>query len=156
MRIGMAQRIKVGDYFEIPLPDGRFAYCQHVNWNDQMGFLVQVFDRISDRSLRMEDLAGAKPMFPPVFVGLRAAVSSGRWKRIGNRSVTDFKFPLFRATSATKPGKYDNWRLFDGQSQRFIGTLPAEMRDLEVEVAWGYEMLEQRISTGQNLFQDVI
>lgn len=121
-----------------------------------MGFLVQVFDRISDRPLRVEDLAGAKPLFPPVFVGLRGAVNKGRWKRIGNKAVTDFKFPLFRATSATKPGKYDNWWLFDGQSQRFIGTLPAELRDLEVEAVWGDELLEQRISTGQNLFQDVL
>jgi len=106
-----------------------------------------VLDRISKRPLKIEELAGAKPLFPPVFMGLRTAVNSGRWKRIGNKAVTDFKFPLFRATSATKPGKYDNWWLFDGQTQRFIGALPTELRSLEVEVAWGYEMLEQRLDT---------
>lgn len=152
----MAQRIKLGDFFQIPLPDGRYAYCQHVNWNDQMGFLVQVLDRISDHPLTFEELEGAKPLFPPVFVDLRAAVSSGRWKRIGNRTVADFKFPLFRATSATKPGKYDHWWLFDGYTQRFIGVLPPEWRSLEVEVVWGDEMLEQRIATGRNLFDAVV
>ena len=152
----MAQRIKIGDFFQIPLPDGRYAYCQHVNWNEQMGFLVQVLDCISDCPLNVEALSGAKPLFPPVFVGLRAAVNSGRWKRIGNRPVNDFKFPLFRATSATKPGKYDNWWLFDGRSQRFIGELPPELRCLEVEVAWGYELLGQRIATGHHLFEAVL
>jgi hypothetical protein len=152
----MAQRINLGDFFQIPLPDGRYAYCQHVNWNDQIGFLVQVLDRISDHPLKIGELEGAQPLFPPVFVGLRAAVNSGRWKRIGNKPVTDFKFPLFRATSATKPGKYDNWWLFDGSTQRFIGELPAELRTLEVEVAWGYEMLEQRIATGHHLFEAVV
>jgi len=155
-QVQMAHRIKVGDYFEIPLTDGRFAYCQHVNWNDQMGFLVQVLERISDQPLKVDELLGAKPLFPPVFVGLRAALNSGRWKKIGNRPVTDFEFPLFRATSATKPGKYENWWLFDGFKQRFIGTLPLELRSLEVEVAWGYEMLESRIATGQNLFDQIV
>ena len=82
-----APRIKLGDFFQIPLPDGRYAYCQHVNWNDQMGFLVPVFD---------------------------------------------------------------------GKTQRFTGALPPELRGLEVEVAWGYEMLEQRISTGHHLFETVV
>lgn len=152
----MAQQIRIGDFFEIPLPDGRNAYCQHVNRNDHMGFLVQVFDRISDHSLKIEDLEGANPLFPPVFVGLRASVRSGRWKRIGNKPVTDFKFPLFRATSATKPGKYQNWWLFDGQTQRVIGALPAELRSLEVEAVWGDELLEQRIATGHHLFEGVV
>jgi hypothetical protein len=151
----MAQRIKLGDFFEIPLPDGRFAYCQHVNRNDQLGFLVQVLDRISGYSLKFENLEGAKPLFPPVFVGLRASVTSGRWKRIGNKPVIDFKFPLSRATSATKPGTYRNWWLFDGQTQRFIGALPAELRSLEVEVVWGDELLEHRIATGHHLFENV-
>src|SRR5258708_559003 len=66
----MGQRIKVGDVYEIPLPDRRYAYCQYVNWNDQMGFLVQVFDRIESQPLKIEELQGAKPLFPSVFVGL--------------------------------------------------------------------------------------
>jgi immunity protein 26 of polymorphic toxin system len=66
----MSQRIKVGDFFQIPLADGRYAYCQHVNWNAQMGFLVQVLDRISDYALEIDELAQASPLFPPVFVGL--------------------------------------------------------------------------------------
>jgi hypothetical protein len=152
----MRQRIKLGDFFQIPLPDGRYAYCQHVNRNDQMGFLVQVFDRLSDHPIKIEELNESKPLFPPVFVGLQAALSSGRWKRIGNVPVTNFKFPLFRATSATKPGKYDNWWLFDGQRQQFLGALPTELQNLEVEVAWGYEMLEHRIATGNHLFERII
>jgi hypothetical protein len=41
--------------------------------------------------------------------------------------------------------------LFDRQPQRFIGTFPAELRSLEVEAAWGYQMLKQRIATEQNV-----
>jgi hypothetical protein len=71
-------------------------------------------------------------------------------------SVPQFEFPLFRCTSATKPGTYDNWWLWDRGSQRFIGKLPPELRKLEVEVVWDYEMLENRIATGHNLFAEVM
>jgi hypothetical protein len=151
----MAPRIKVGDCFEIPLPDGRLAYCQYIHWNDKLGYLIRVFDRISGEPLSVESLRGCKELFPPVFVGLQASVASGRWKRIGSLEVDSFRFPTFRCTSATKPGVYENWWLWEGGDQRFIGKLPPELRSLEIELVWGDELLEERIATGKNPFAEV-
>ena len=153
----MALRVKEGDVYRIPLPDGRYAFAQYLQWNDQLGCLMRVFDYISSRELEsVSELQAAGEMFPPVFVGLKGAVKAGRWKKIGILPVPSFRFPQFRCTSATKPGTYENWWLWEGGQQRFIGKLPPELRSLEVEVAWGYEMLEHRISTGKNLFAEVV
>jgi hypothetical protein len=149
------KRIKPGDCFAIPLPDGRHAYCKYMFWNDDFGYLIRVFDTVTEAGLPIAsdaDLQSAGEMFPPVFVGLKAAIRNQRWKFIGNLPVTEFRFPVFRATSATKPGQYDNWWLWDGQERRFIGKLPTELRSLEIEQIWGYELLEERIATGKNPF----
>jgi hypothetical protein len=145
----------VGDCFQIPLPGERFAYCQYVRWSEKLGYLIRVFDLISDEPLPVESLRSCKELFPPVFVGLKASVASGRWKRIGLLEVGDFAFPTFRCTSSMKPGTYENWWLWEGGEPRFIGKLPPELRSLEIELVWGDELLEQRIATGKNPFAEV-
>ena len=152
-----ASRITVGDCYEIPLPDGRYAYCQYIRWNEQLGYLIRVLDRVTEAPVSSVDqLRGAGEMFPPVFVGLPASVKSGRWKFVGTLPVAEFTFPMFRATSATKPGTYNNWYLWDGQKQRFIGRLPPELRSLEIEQVWGDELLEERIASGRNPFAEIL
>jgi len=146
----MAPRIKVGDVFAFRLQDGRHAYCQYVQWNEQLGYIVRVLAKLTDQRVSsVAELDGAEDLFPPVIVGLRASVRSGRWQRIGNLPVRGFHLPLFRSTSATKPGTYDNWWLWDGRNERFIGKLPPELRSLELRVVWGDELLEERIATGR-------
>lgn len=141
--------IEVGDCFRIPLPNGRWAYCQFVHHNNELGFLVKVFDLITTEPMdSATDLRTAGLLFPPVFVGLRASVRSGRWKKIGNIVIDDFEFPKFRNTVGTKPGTYNDWWIWDGTSTIKIGTLPKEMRSLELEQVWGDEALEQRIVNG--------
>jgi hypothetical protein len=145
----MAIRIKLGDCFEIPLPNGRFAYCQHINRNPTLGFLVQVFSHLSHEPVQsINDLLGQPLMFPPVFVGLQATARDERWKRIGNLPVTSFVFPHFRQTVGTKPGTYSSWSVWDGEHTRHIGKLPKELRKLELECVWGDQALEERIMAG--------
>jgi len=97
-------KIKIGDCFRIPLADGRFAYCQYVYQHREFGYLVRVFDKITSEPFNTaETLQTAIPLVPPVFVGLRASVRSGRWKNIGNIAVRDFAFAKFRITMGTKP-----------------------------------------------------
>ncbi len=148
----MAQQIKVGNCYAIPLPDGKYGYCQYVLRNEMLGYLIQVFDRITDQPLSSaEELRGVGNMFPPVFVGLPASVKRGRWKYIGYLPVEDFHFPQFRAIGgALKPGTYENWWIWDGKQERFIGKLPNELRSLELRVVWGDELLEERIQTGKD------
>jgi hypothetical protein len=153
----MAVRVREGDVYQIPLPDGRFAFAHYLLWSDQLGCLMRVFDFISSSQLESEyELQSAGELFPPVFVGLKGAVKVGRWKKIGFLPVPPFRFPQFRSTSATKPGTYENWWLWEGGEQYFIGKLPPALRSLEFEVVWGYEMLENRIATGKNVFAEII
>jgi len=146
----MASRtvIKAGDYFELPLKDGRLAYCRLLH-RGELGFLVQVFDlfRITSPA-STEELRNAPQLFPPVFVGLLATVRSGRWKKIGNVPVTYFAHPKFRQTMGTKPGTYDDWTIWDGLKTIKIGRLPVEYRSLELKCVWGDEGLEERILQG--------
>jgi hypothetical protein len=138
--------IKVGDYFEIPLKDGRFTYCRLMHRGSELGFLVQVFDLFRATSpASIEELRDARPLFPPVFVGLLATVRSGRWKKIGNAPVTYFAHPKFRQTMGTKPGTYSDWTIWDGLKTVTIGKLPSEYRSLELKCVWGDEGLEERI-----------
>ena len=142
-------RIKVGEFFEIPLPNGRFAYCQHVAFHQEFGFLIRVFKKVTDQPISsLQELQGVGEMFPPVFVGLREAVKSGGWKRTGFLPVVDFGFPMFKVTNGTKPGEYSDWYLWDGERERFIGKLPPELRSLELKSIWGYELLEMRVAYG--------
>ena len=129
----------VGDRFEIPLKDGRLAYCRLLH-RGELGFLVQVFDLFRTTSpTSTEELRNAPPLFPPVFVGLLATVRSGRWKKIGDVPVTYFAHPKFRQTMGTKPGTYDDWTIWDGLKTIKIGRLPVEYRSLELKCVWGDE-----------------
>jgi Immunity protein 26 len=145
-------RIGLGDCFAIPLPDGRYAYCQYVRSNETYGYLVKVFAKTTSEELRAADeLENVREMFPPVFVGLRDAARSGRWKRIGRLLVPDFVFPRFRYRhGGLSPGTYDDWMLWDGNQHQFIGRLPSDLRSLEDEVVWSAVLLEERIVTGSS------
>jgi hypothetical protein len=151
----MGLRIQLGDCFAIPLPGDRFAYCQYVHWNDLLGYLVRVFDNITSEVVGIQELERAGVLFPPVFVGLRASVKSNRWRRIGRLGVGSFVFPNFRCTAVLKPGTYQNWYLWDGETERFVGRLAPEHRSLELRVVWGDELLEDRIKTGNNPYVGV-
>jgi hypothetical protein len=142
-------RKKIGDAFEIPLSDGRLAYCQYVLRKEDFGDLVRVFNLLSPEPLESaEPLLRSNILFPPVFAALVAAVRYGIWKRIGNLPVEPFEFPKFRQTMGTKPGTHYDWRIWDGKKTRMIGELPASLRSLELKCIWGCEALSERIGGG--------
>src|SRR5262245_15007424 len=89
----MALRIKLGDCYEIRLPDGRFAYCHYIADNDFMGSLIRVFNKVSTEQIgSVEELRDAGELFPPVFVGLHGCIKSGVWMRIGSLPIEPFTF----------------------------------------------------------------
>ena len=69
-------RLKVGNILEIPLSDGRRAFGQYVH-RDKMGPLLQVFDLITVRDIQLDQLQNARPLFPPIYTGIFAAVRVG-------------------------------------------------------------------------------
>ena len=142
-------RIKIGDVFGIPLPDGRYAYCQYLLRKEDFGDLARVFDLLSDTPvLSVEAFKARGLLFPPIFLGLLVPLRHGRWKRIGNLLVENFEFPRFRQSMRTKPGVYDDWRVWDGKKEKKIGKLPESLRALELRCVWGDEALEERIMDG--------
>ena len=148
--------LKIGDCFVIPLPDGQKAYGQYLLWDDRnpggLGCLVKIFDLITDDEVPVERLQGMPAMFPPVYVGLKASIRSGRWRVIGRLPTDCVQIPLFRRTLGTKPGTYQDWRIGNGQNWKAIGDLPPELLPLEMWLVWGDESLEKRIATGRNPF----
>ena len=109
---------KIGDCLVIPLPDGRKAYGHYLYWDGQnpagLGCLVQIFDVFTQDDMPVEQLVGARPLFPPVFTGLKGALKKRRWRIIGQLSLKRFVFPRFRYSHNTTAGTYHNWIIWDG------------------------------------------
>ena len=141
--------VQIGEVYEIPLVDGRHAYCQYVLYNRELGYMVRVFSLLAAQPIgTLETLRGSPLMFPPVFVALKAIVRADRWKRVGTLPVEDFSFPKFRFTMGTKPGVYHDWSIWDGANTRKIGDLPESQRTLQLKCISGCETIEERIATG--------
>jgi hypothetical protein len=141
--------IQLGDVYRIPLNDGRYAYCQYIHENKELGSMVQVFSLLTPQPLEIADpLRESDAMFSPVFVALRVIAQSGRWPRIGSLPLKPFSFPRFRLTMGTKPGVYHDWRIWDGTNTVWIGDLPENLRKLQLKGISGYETLEERIVAG--------
>ena len=65
-------------------------------------------------------------------------------------------FRNFRSSNGTKPGKYKDLWIREGNNNTFVGELPEHYRSLEMECVWGDELLEERIVTGKNMYELVI
>jgi hypothetical protein len=116
-------KLKVGDILEIPLSMDRKAYGQYVFYDKKMGPLFQVFDLITETDNQLEKLKEVKALFPPIIVGLLAAVRLGIWKIVGWLPVEKFIYPKFVSTPFNaKTGKAGIWYLWDGERSIRIGT----------------------------------
>ena len=145
------KRVRIGDVFEIPLSDGRRAFGQYV-YRSKFGPLIQVYDLITDKEFRIEELVNARPLFPPILTGLFAAIRTGLWKIVGRLPVKEFKHPLF--VQAVWDGKEEikarRWVLWDGEKETWLGEkLPDECKNLEYLVGWDPHDVVHRIETGE-------
>src|SRR5260221_13545948 len=89
--------IKIGDIFEIPLSDGKRAYGQYVYYDKRYGPIVRIFNYFRDKDTLpdIDELMNAPLLFPPLIMGIFATIRESIWKVIGNRKVSDFKYPGF-------------------------------------------------------------
>jgi hypothetical protein len=148
-RHGRAPWIEIGACYRFALPDGRWAYCQHIHVAPDFGYVVRVFDRITGDPLDSPaELEGAGLLFPPVFAAMIAARRYRLWHKIGVLPVNNFVFPKFRQTMGTKPGTYHDWRIWDGKKTTVLGDLPIKLRSLELKCVWACEGLGERIVAG--------
>lgn len=153
-------KLKVGDCFVIPLPDGRNAYGQLVYWHTGpggYGTLVRVFDLFTEDVVPVEQLRDARQLFPPVFTAAQGAVNEERWRVIGSLPVEGFVFPKFRylRTLNKRPGVYHDWWVWDGLQDIYVGDLTPEYRSLEYPVIWSVDNIERRIATGVNWYDQL-
>ena len=145
--------IKIGDVFEIPLSDDRLAYGQYV-YKDKMGPIIQVFDLISEKKIRIDQFDKYKPLFPPIITGLFAAIRANIWTVIGRKEVEDFVYPNFvSAYYDEKTGKANTWFLWNGEKFITIGSkLQDNYKKLEYLVGWNPSDVVNRIETGEYIF----
>ena len=150
--------LKVGDILEIPLSLGRKAYGQYIFLDKEMGPLFQVYDLITENVVRLDQLKEAKALFPPIIVGLKAAVRLGLWTVVGRMPVEGFVYPNFVSTFFNfKTGKAGIWFLWDGnQSIRIGNKLPEEYKKLEFLSVWSPYDVVERIETVNCLFPNCL
>ena len=119
-----------------------------------MGHLFQVYDLITEGIVQIDQLKEAKPLFPPVIVGLRAALRLGLWTIVGWMPVDEFVYPNFVSTLYDqKTGKARIWFLWDGERYIRIGDkLPEKYKKLEYSIVWSPYDVVKRIETGEYPF----
>ena len=155
------RRIRVGDVFQIPLSDGRFAYGQYVYRDQKHGPIIRVFDFISEEEMEFERirerLAQARLLFPPVITGVFAAVRTGMWKVIGNMPVNDFEYPNFLNVFDENFQPISDWFLVTKDKTIRLGKrLPQMYKNLELLVVWSPHDIVHRIETGENPYEEMI
>lgn len=144
--------VKVGDIFEILLSGNRKAVGHFVFNDKKHGPFIQVFDYIKDLTrFDIEEATQSPYIFPPVITGLRAAINSGLWRVVGNKSIENFVYPRFISSYWNdKTGEIIAWFLFDGESFIKLGPiLPEEYKSLEFMVVWSPYDVVYRIETGE-------
>ncbi|SRR5258708_35826358 len=152
-------RFRIGDIFEIPLPDTRKGYVHYLYKDKNYLHLIQVLDCFTsgDSNLEINRLKKSKPLFPPVFTVLNNAVKDENWKVIGNLPVENFTFPNFLNTAYYFTGKAGTWYLYDGDKDIPIGRLlPEEYKKLEFCMVYAASNIVQRIMTGIKPLEDLI
>ncbi|MBC7927847.1 MAG: hypothetical protein H7039_19550 [Bryobacteraceae bacterium] len=148
----MKKLASIGECFAVPLANGNFGHVQYVYQHELLSCLIQVFDAITDSPTSAEHLVSARPLFPPIFVGLYPPVRSGRWRRMGYFVTIDFQFPLFRHRHGVLGGLPPIWKLWDGLNYSDVQELTPEFMSLEVACVYSAVDVEERILTGENKF----
>lgn len=145
---------KIGDVFEIPLSDGRKAYGQYVRADKDNGPMIRVFDLITRDDVKIDELISSPTMFPPIIVGLKAAIRTGLWTIIGHSPIKYFESPNFiSAMYDSINDRVGIWYLWDGIESKSVPIgykLSEEYRELEQLVVWAAEDVVERIETGIN------
>ena len=144
-------RIKVGDVYRIPLSENRSAYCQYM-LRDRCGPMIRVFDLIlnEEEDLDFVRLNVKKLLFPPIIVGLSAAVHKLDWERVGSLPIEKFKYPCFVSSYYhLVTGKAYKWFLWKADKETYIGNkLPRKYRKCEYMMGWSPQDVVRRIETG--------
>ncbi len=149
------RRPRIGDYYAIPLPDGRWGHGYYIAQELPLGDFFQVLSVITEKPARLEQLVDAAPLFPPVGTAVGICARLGRWEFVGSR-LPDAPIPMplmrgsIRVDEFKIPGEHSDWILWNSREWHRVGKLTPEMRSLEYNTVWNAEQLAKRIMTGEN------
>lgn len=148
------RRAVLGDLIEIPLNNGKFAYGQFVRRHTEpprYGDLLSVFSGMfNERPSTFNDTIRTERFC--TFFPVGAAVSQGIVKIVSNLAVPQrfAEWPIFNAYNRNQQTGQKTWFLWDGNTTRKLGTLPAKYIDAPMEECITFGLLVERIETGWN------
>jgi hypothetical protein len=151
-----SRKPELGDFYSIPLLDGRFGHATYVYRIPRYCDLLQVLDLITIEPAHLDGLIGVKSMFPPIKTVVSVGISRAGWQLVSHTEPDpNFRPPIFRGSNSAsvteQPGVYEDWWLSSGPNDwTFAGKLTEEMRDLEYDCFWNPWELADRIATGKN------
>jgi hypothetical protein len=142
----LMKKPKIGDIFEIPLTKSRRSYGQYLYFS-KMGPIIQIFDVVSSNEMNVDQIICSQPLFPPIIVGLFAAIKDKIWKVVGNKPIESFKHPLFVSNEYDQiTGEARTWFIWNGQEYIKVGIkLPDRYKKLEFLVVWSSSSVVERI-----------
>ncbi len=139
----------IGDIIRIPLENGNY-YCHYVYDHESHGPLIKVFEYLGDEPSQ-EQLRNASILLGPVFCNIFRPLKLKRWEIAGHIEITDFKPPLFLNVIRGKEGViFGYWLWGNGKEKKLGANVPREYLNLELDIIWSAEGLEERIKTGVN------
>ncbi len=152
--------IKIGDIFEIPISNNKKAFGQYIHYDKQQGPLIQVFDYIvnGDEKLDLDKIVQSKILFPPIIVGLFAAVKKNLWSVVGNKNVENFIYPGFISTLRNpKTNEATIWFYWDGNEWTKLGEkLNDRYKKKEFLAVYSPYDIPERIETGKKPYEELI
>jgi hypothetical protein len=135
-----AQRFAAGDWFAVPLGEGRFAFGRVIELDKSLGALVEIFRGVGQAFPETADADAAGRLFHPIYV-VPDALEDWRWTVLSsdeNYRPTDLKQLEF-ATGDSEFG----WTATKGEKTRKVSDREAET--LEPLRLWWPEDVEDRI-----------
>lgn len=136
-----SQPYKVGDFFAIPLEDGRYAFGRILSdiLEEEMGMLVGIYNIVSRRILSPEELRNLPWMFTPFYCSDQGW-TSWRWRIIGHLPIAEdeFEYPLFKQGT-----DFSGWKILDRDQLR--PATEEEVKDLGYPTLRPMKAVERRI-----------
>jgi hypothetical protein len=145
---------KIGDVYKIPLSNSRHAYGHYVFADKKYGPLVQIYDVITNEEVELEQISSSGLLFPPIILGLNAAIRDDGWEKIGNLKLENYEPPDFiSAMYDSVNDKMGVWylvKLKEDKSKAIGIVLPDRYKKLEQLLVWPPDDVIVRIETGIN------
>jgi hypothetical protein len=143
----MKKKVQIGDIIEIKTNKG-LAYAQYVLKKEKWGALIRVLEGLFEKRPPHFSKLVENPERFITFFPLGAAVNRGIFEVVSNRRVPERfeSFPIFRASGNVLANKSeDNWWLWDGEKEWFIGNLTDDLKKLPLRQVINDTLLIDRI-----------